>query len=287
MSRRFLIVAILLSMLSIDGSAQTGQDSQKVVTSKWSLMMGPGRYVNHYLTDHEYTGQVVGIKIEHGAFYRRSEHMSWNLDVAFMSSPYFNVMAGDFLTNPAGSAFIGMQNINLTYGTHYNWSISDRLDLRLGANFDFYSGINNSHPNGINNAQNFDIQTQLQASTGLRYGWYFNKFGIALYGTLDVPLLGGMLVNSRYQGTSTDKNLLRGTIKHYVFSSLHNMQGYEYDLGVNFIFNGLTLSLSYESFTRMWHAYELQNVREFPFVKFGVSMDLESISRIVSRNRYF
>lgn len=284
---KFLISALMLLAFLPGAMAQQEEMKEKVVTNKWSFMTGSASFVNHYMTDQEYTGTVIGVGAEHGAFYKRAENLSWDYDISFITAPYFDVVPELALANPANTTFVGTYNLNTSYGTHYNWSLTDRLLIKAGGRFNLLTGIQNGRPNSINNALSFDFQTQLEASAGISYGFLFEKFGISIFGDIALPFMGFMLVDSKYQSSIQTENLLQGDINHIVFSSFHNLQGYEMEIGADFIFRNVTLSLSSEGFNRWWNAYGVQNYRRFSFFKIGLSVDLISRSRLTLGNRYF
>lgn len=287
MTRNIFISVLMFLIFLPCAIAQQEDVKEKIVTNKWSFMAGSMVFVNHYMTDQEYTGTSIGVMGEHGSFYKKSENLSWDYDMAFFTAPYFRLVPDLSLSNPAKTTFVASHNLNTSYGTHYNWAITDRLLLKAGGRFDILAAINNGRPNSINNAISVDFQTQLEASAGIRYGFSFDKFGVSLFGDLALPFIGFMLVNSKYQDILSTGQLLPGDIRHMVFSSFHNLQGYELEIGADLTFRNVTLSLSSEGMKRWWTAYELQNYRKFSFFKIGVSVDLISRSRLNSGNRYF
>lgn len=283
-----IFVSVLMFLAFLPGAmAQQNQTKEKVVTNKWSFMVGSANFVNHYMTDQEYTGSLIGIKGEHGALYRRSDNLSWDYDLSLITAPYISFIPDLALANPAKTTFVASYNMNSSYGTYYNWNITDRLSVKAGGRFDLLAGLQSGRPNSINNSISFDFQTQLEASAGIRYAFTFNKFGISFFGDLDLPFMGFMLVDSKFQSSIRDENLLPGDISHFIFSSFHNLQGYEMEVGVDFIFRNVTLSFSSESLNRWWTAYQVQNYRKFSLFKIGLSVDLISRSRLASGNRYF
>lgn len=287
MLKKSVIVLLLLSSLMIEASAQQDCQREKVVTNKWSFLNGEGTFANHYMTNQEYNGWTIGIKAEHGAFYKRSENLSWDYDLSFYTSPYFKVMPDFALANPAKTTYISHFGLNTAYGTHYHWNIGEHLSIKAGGFFDVLAGLNLGKPDSINNGMTVDLQTQLEASAGLRYNVEWWKLNVAFFWNIATPVMGFMLVDSKYQDFFKNENILPGNLNHFVFSSFHNMQGYDTEFGVDIIFKHLTLSISDDSQRRWWHAYGLQNYRLFSFAKIGVSVDLVSRSRKTSSNRYF
>lgn len=289
MIRKILISVVLAMSCIANMYAGHEGDREKIVTSRWSLVSGSATYANHYFADHEYAGSIIGLKMEHGAFYKRSENLSWDLDVSFLSAPYFESITDFALANPAQTTFVSLYNLFAEYGTYYNWNPVENLHIKAGGAFEIFSGLNMSLPNSINNMLDIDFQPQFKAAAGVRYGWDFDRFGIHLYADLKIPFMGFMTVGSRYQGI-TDiflSEFLTGTINHMVFSSFHNYSGYNLDMGIDFVFNKVTLTLANVGEKRWWNAYGLQNYRKYSMTKIGLSVDLISRSRLNSNNRYF
>lgn len=287
MLKRICIVALLMAAFLTDATAKQNGDEEKVVSNKISLLIGPGNYVDHYFSPHQYQGVLVGLKAEHGAFYKRSENLSWEFNTMFFSSPGHQMFSGIRLTNPSGSAYIAMNDIRFEYGTQYHWNLTDNFALRLGGSVDFMAGLSKSLPDGINNSADFDLQTQLKLAGGLKYGLTFNRFGLAIFADFAVPVVGGVYVCDKYEGPGKTPELTESSAKKFILSSFHNMKAYDAEVGIDFNFHALTFSVSAEKLCRKWHAYGIQNVRDFTFVKIGFGVDLVSVSRISSRNRYF
>lgn len=287
MLKRVCIVALLMTAFLTDAIAQQNEDREKVVSNKISLLLGPGNYVNQYFSPHQYHGVLVGLKAEHGAFYKRSENLSWDYSTMFFSSPGHHAFSETRLINPAGSAYIAMNDIRLEYGTHYHWNLTDNFAIKLGGSVDFMAGLNKSLPDGINNSVDFDLQTQFKLSGGLKYGLTFNRFALAVFGDISVPVVGGVYVSDKYEGPGKTTDVTASTVNHFILSSFHNMKAYDSEIGIDFTFHTMTFSVSAEKLCRKWHAYGVQNVRDFTFVKIGFGVDLVSISRISTRNRYF
>jgi hypothetical protein len=105
--------------------------------------------------------------------------------------------------------------------------------------------------------------------------------------------MGFASVGSKYEGSSMMLNnkipwkLLQPTINHMKFTSFHNLQGYDLDLGLDMEFNKFSLSMSVETNNKWWHAYDVQAYKKYTMFKLGISVDLVSRSRILTNNRYF
>lgn len=249
---------------------------RKPVTSKWSLMNGQALYANHYLNAQEYAGSVEGFEASHGRYYRKSEHLSWKLTMSHIRNMHRKMFGGG-LNNAANSSYISIQNYEADYAVFYNWIINDRLQLRAGGSFNIYGGFAFGDNNAVNNVVSADIQTQLMAQAQIRYGWDFKKFGLDLFANLSTPFMGLMVVDERYENfietiTKSDFNLKE--YGHLKFSSMHNLQGANFEMGIDFALRNLSISLAYEAKRRWWNAYELQNYRKYSLVKLGISVNL-------------
>ena len=277
------------SAMSEQVSSERSLCDRKPVTSKWSLLSGVAQYTNHYLNSQEYAGTVIGLEASHGRFYRRSEHLSWKLSMSHVRNMHRKLFGGG-LENAANTSYISIQNYEVDYAVFYNWLIKDRLQLRAGGSFNVYGGFMAGDDNAINNVIGVDLQTQFLAHAQIRYGWDFKKFGLDLYANLSTPFMGLMAVDERFEGffetiPSSDFNLKEHT--HLVFSSMHNLQGAKFEMGIDFAFRNLTLSFSRETNSRWWTAYELQNYRKYALTKLGISVNLFAQQNRKANKRQF
>lgn len=289
MSRRIFVSVVLA--LSCVMNMYAGQDEvrEKVVTSRWSFVSGSATYANHYFTNQEYNGEILGAKMEFGAFYKRSENLSWDFDASFVMSPYSKAIPDFALANPAKTTFVALYDFFAEYGTYYNWNPVENLHIKAGGAFEVLAGLNIAQPNSINNQVDVDFQPQFKAAAGIKYGWNFRKVGIHLYADLKIPFMGFMTASSKYQGITdaVQSEILPGSINHMKFSSFHNYSGYNLDMGVDFVFRKLTFTIANVGDNRWWNAYGVQNYRRFNLTKIGFSVDLVSRTRLNSNNRYF
>ena len=302
MKRLFLMLlmvagATFASAQATDTSVTEQQTTSEVllsgrnpVTSKWTYLSGTAKIASHYLNNQEYTTKaLVGIEASHGRFYRKSEHVMWKLTMSHVRSMNRQLFAFG-LSNAAHTSKISMQNYEIDYATFYNWVIADRLQLRAGGSFNLYGGFLKGDDNAVNNVITADLQTQLFAQAQIRYGWDFKKWGLDLYANVSMPFMGFMTVDERYEGIletlrPSDFNLKEHA--HFKFSSMHNLQGVNYELGIDFALRCLAISLSYESTNRWWHAYELQSYRKYSLFKMGISVELFGHKERKASNRQF
>lgn len=281
---------MMLLLSAYSAYAGGGVQKEKVVTTKWSFVTGDATVTNHYLSDQEYNGAILGIGTEFGSFYKRNENLSWKLDITYVSSPYSSHAPELSVSNPAGTSFYSMHNINADYGTYYNWNPAKNLFLKAGGSFNLVTGFTMGKPNHVNNMFDVDFQTQLQASAGVRYGWNFKKFGLFLQGDIALPFMGFAMSGSQYQGTTdtlVSSGILPGTVSILHFTSFHNLTGFNFDLELDFVFNKTTLFFAIESYNRWWNITGLQNYRVYSMNKIGLMVDLVARKRHNSDNRYF
>ena len=282
MKRVFLIS--LLMALSFSALAQQTEPAEKIVTSKWSLLFGSVSMADHYFTNQEYSGPMMGLSVEFGSFYKKNKNLSWELDMTYIGfgSP----------SNPAGTGTLKVYDGAFEYKTSYNWNPVKNLHLRAGGSFDLNLGAN-FDPNGINNVLELLFQPQIKAVAGIRYGWNFKKMNLNLYADFGLPIMGLATVGSKYEGNFVIINnflpqgMLKPAISHLHFTSFHNLQGYNLDLGLDLEFKHLTFSMSIDTNNKWWNAYDSQVYKNYTFLNLGFSVDLVSRSRLTSNNRYF
>lgn len=262
---------------------------RKPVTSKWSIISGDAEIANHYLSNQEYTGEIVGLEAKHGRFYTKSDHLSWQLTLTHLRRMHRELLGGG-LHNPAETSHISLQSYEADYAVYYNWLFFDGLQLRLGGSLNANAGFIFGADNAVNNILSIDFQTQLLAGAQVRYGWDFRKYGLDLYANIATPFMGFMGVDSRFE-TLVD-SAISGSFraredKHLLFSAPHNLQGVNFELGVDFALRNLTLTYSIESRNRWWHAYGLQNYRKYTLTKIGISVNLFAQQKYKSSDRHF
>lgn len=274
----------MLMALSFSALAQQTESTEKIVTSKWSLLVGSASIADHYFTNQEYSGPMMGLSVEFGSFYKKNKNLSWELDMTYigLGSP----------SNPAGTGTLKVYDGAIEYKTSYNWNPVKNLHLRAGGSFDLNLGAN-FDPNGINNVLELLFQPQIKAVAGIRYGWNFKKMNLNLYADLGLPVMGFATVGSKYEGNFVIINnflpqgMLKPAISHLHFTSFHNLQGYNLDLGLDLEFKHLTFSISIDTNNKWWNAYDSQAYKNYTFLNLGFSVDLVSRSRLTSNNRYF
>ena len=274
----------MLLALSFSALAQQTESTEKIVTSKLSLLIGSASIADHYFTNQEYSGPMMGLSVEFGSFYKKNKNLSWELDMTYigLGSP----------SNPAGTGTLKVYDGAIEYKTSYNWNPVKNLYLRAGGSFDLNLGAN-FDPKGIYNVLQLLFQPQIKAVAGIRYGWNFKKMNLNLYADLGLPVMGFATVGSKYEGNFVMINnflpqgMLKPAISHLHFTSFHNLQGYNLDLGLDLEFKHLTFSMSVDTNNKWWNAYDSQAYKNYTFFNLGFSVDLVSRSRLTSNNRYF
>lgn len=263
---------------------------RKPVTIKFSSISGDAEYANHYLNSQEYTGELTGFEGIFGRYYRKSDRLSWKLTLTHLRNMYRSSLQLGGLVNAANTSHISFQNYEADYAVFYNWLVKERLQLRVGGSFNFFGGFLMGDEYAINNILSVDLQTQFYAHAQVRYGWEFKKYGLDIYANIASPFMGMMVVDERYESSiesilTSDFNLKEHG--HLKLSSMHNLQGVNFEMGVDFAFRNYTFSMAYETKNRWWNAYELQNYRKHSLIKLGVSMNLFNQQNRKISERYF
>ena len=284
----FLMVAGAVYASAQDTSIKSLCEREPV-TTKWSLISGDAQFASHYLNSQEYSGEITGIEASHGRFYRKSDRLSWKLTMGHLRNMHRRLFDGG-LMNAANTSYMSVQSYDFDYAVFYNWLIKERLQLRVGGSFNLYGGFLFGDDNAVNNIISLDLQTQLYAQAQVRYGWDFKKYGLDLYANFATPFAGIMTVDERYEGffesiPTSDFNLKE--YSHLKFSSFNNLQGVNFEMGIDFALRNLILSMSYEIKNRWWTAYELHNYRKYSLVKLGVSVNLFAQQNRKASNRQF
>lgn len=263
---------------------------RKPVTSKWSLLSGTAAYANHYLSNHEYSGDMNGFEAIHGRYFRKSNHLSWRLTMTHLRTMYRQMLETGGLKNPAGTSIMSVQSYEVDYAVFYNWTLN-RLQLRAGGSLNLYGGYNACGGNSINNVLTIDFQSQIFGAAQIRYGWDLPKYGLDIYANVSTPLFGLMFVNSRYESfleSIPNSELSARGYKHLKFSSFHNLQALNLEMGVDFALrSNVSLCVGYGLYNRYWTAYELQDYRKNLMLKIGLSVDFISLPRRSASNRQF
>ena len=291
MKRLFLLFLMIAgaTYASAQSTSDISLSERKPVTTKLSLLTGEAKFTNHYLNTQEYTGEIQGFELSHGRFYRKSDRLSWKLTMATLRNMHRKLLGGG-LSNAANTSYISTQSYDVDYAVFYNWLIKERLQFRVGGSFNVYGGFMSGDGNAVNNVIGVDFQTQIFAQAQIRYGWDFKKFGLDLYANVATPFVGAMSVDEKHESfvesmVGSDFNLREH--RHFVLSSMHNLQGVNYEMGIDFALRNLNIALSFENKSRWWNAYELQNYRKYSILKLGVSVNLFAQQNRKASNRQF
>lgn len=289
---------IFLFLLTVAGTtfafaqedSTTATSNRKPVTSKIELMLGSAEYTNHSLNKQVYKGGITGFEATFGRFYRKSDSVSWELQLGCWHNIDNMLLGKTNLYNPAYTSSLTAKIYNAHYGAYYNWLIKERLQIRLGGYLDLNGGILIGDSHFVNNTASIELHGQVYASAQLRYGWDFEKWGLDLYANVATSLFG---IRSA-DGTFTDfAHMLAGgpfkttPYKHIVFSSFHNTVGIDYEIGIDFAMPRVSLSLAYGSYGLWWHDYGVQNIRDNKFFKLGISVAFVGMNRGKTANRHF
>ena len=281
---------MVMLLFATSSFAENDQPKEKIVTARWSLVSGDATVTDHYLSKQEYNGTTIGISMEFGSFYKKSENVSWDLDITGITSPYIEVVQLGTLSNPAKTSYYASHRVNADYGTYYNWNPVKNLNIKAGGCFDLLMGFTAGKPNHVNNSMDIDLQTQLKAAAGIRYGWDFKKWGLYLQAGVAVPFMGIATGGNEFSGALNElisSEILPGKQGAFHFTSFHNLSGCNTDLEIDFVFKKTTLFLKSEYHGRWWHFNGIQNYRIYSLSKIGLMVDLVARERHGSNRRFF
>lgn len=287
--KKLSVLTLLMLLFATQASAENDVQKEKVVTSSLSFIAGDATITDHYMSDQEYTGPIMGAGMKFGSFYKKSSNLSWDIDLTYLAASYTPYATDVCIGNPARTSFYDVKHLNADYGTYYNWNPIKNLHIKVGGSFDLLMGMILGQPNHINNAVDLDFQTQLKAAAGIQYGWYFKNFGISLQADIAVPFMGLALSSGKFEASydSFLGDILPGSMNPISFTSFHNLQGFNTEIEADFIFKKTTIFLSMEYNNRWWNMHEVQNYRKYSLTRIGIKLDLVSRNRVNSNNKYF
>jgi hypothetical protein len=290
MIKRLTVFALLL-LGAVNAFAENDAYNERVISSSVYVTSGDAVIANHYLSNQEYSGEISGGGARFSAMYKKSSRLSWDLDINYLNSNYSPTAENVSISNPAHTSFYSVLAVDADYGTYYNWNPVKNLSIKAGGSLDLVMGMTTGVPNHINNAADFDFQTQLKASVGIRYGWYIkNKVGIFLQANVETPFIGFTLAGSKYE-SSTDAvfedEILPGSLQPFCFTSMHNLTGFNADVEAELILKKTTIFFAMEWNHRCWNLYDVQNVRNFNMSRIGLKIDIAARNRVNTNNRFF
>ena len=277
-----------LTTLQVGDSEPVTSDKTPVTTS-WSFLVGEANYANHYLDLLEHTGEVTGLEYLRIRNSVKYDNISYRFSFVHLRNMHRPLMGGG-LENFTQTSVLSMQNYEFDYAVFYNWSFFDGLKVRAGGSLNAYGGFMYAEGNAINNVISVDMQAQACAAMQAKYGWDYEKYGLDVYAGFSFPLFGIMAADSQYDsamesigGTSFTNN----DVQHFKFTSMHNLQGVNFEMGAGFAFKRHTLTFAIQSRCRWWHANGLQNYRNNTLVKLGMSFNLFTYQNANTNNRQF
>lgn len=289
--RNLSLIALLAFLSTTYVMAEdNGEVKEKIVTSSWSLISADAVVANHYLSDQQHSGSMMGLGMKFGSMYKKSENLSWDIDINYMMAPYVAILPDASLSNAAKTSFYSMHTFDADYGTYYNWNPVKNLYIKAGGCFDFLFGFTGANPEYVNNSIDVDLQAQFKAAAGIRYGWQFKKIGLFLQADVAVPFMGMALCGNSYQSgfeSLLPSEILQTSVRTMHLTSFHNLTGYNAEFELDLEFRHTTLFMTIEFNNRWWNMNNLQNYRLYTISKTGIKVDLVSRSRRDSKNRYF
>jgi hypothetical protein len=147
-------------------------------------------------------------------------------------------------------------------------------------------------PDHINNMMDFDLQTQLKACAGIKYEYFFNKFGLSAQAEFAAPFMGVALSSTPYESSvdylvSEDSDVLVGTGSPFCFTSFHNLKGFNADIEIDVVFKKFTLFYSHNYNYRTWNLRGVSNYRNYALGRLGIKLELVSINLLKTGNKSF
>lgn len=260
----------------------------KPLTARWSALLGKSKYANHYLSNHEYSGFTWGVEMELGRMYKRSNNLSWELNINHLRAT--DGMYNKPLQNPANTNSVSLKSCGVNYATHYNWLVGEGWMFKVGGFLDFYGDFAAQQRVAMNNANSIGGTLQVYASGGVSYKANFKNWGLRVYGNIAVPAFGLLLADTIYEGgfsSLVNQSLVKRYDNHFVGTTLHNYQGVNGELGLDFETSKVTVTLAYETMNRWWYATKVQNYRKSSFFKLGFGVNLFQRQCDKLSNRYF
>ena len=111
-----------------------------------------------------------------------------------------------------------------------------------------------------------------------------------IYANAATPIIGARTADGTFMDFAHHK--VPGQVKvtpykHFVFSSMHNTLGVDWEMGIDFAMPRISLTLAYCQNALFWHDYGVQNTRNNNFFKLGVSVNLVGMHRGKTANRNF
>ncbi len=297
-----LLLSLSLIFLLAGSVVGYAQDKEKVVSASFSMLSGSAMILDEYLIDQAYTGDISAYQLKFGAMYKKNNNLTWDLYGRLYDGPKGKEGISDKfsqkgLMNPSRTTGIILKAISAGYGTYYNWSFADKLQVKAGGLLDFYGGLKEGYPSSVNNAANFEGQLMLKAAGGIKYGWDFKKnWGLNLYANLSLPVFGvfiadhkseAALLGSVFKMVAGEGAFVTSEFKHTFFGFYHNYQAVDYELGIEFVFKPLSFGISYVQNDKWWNVYDLQNIRKYGLLSLNIGVDLVSRSKYKSSNKYF
>lgn len=214
--------------------------------NRWAVNVGEMAITDHFLSNQEYKGLVLGIEATHSNFYKGTDStVSWQV---------YDYWRYGRLINSSYSAMIEYIGGNAGFASHYNWQPIKGLRLMAGGSIDIYGALKNQSRN-VNNPSSSDIQVNLMASVGAQYKLSWKRWALSFDYMASTPLIGGMFIpemGQSYYEIYTNLPSALNDVTH--FTSLHNRQGVRGNLSINFNLPTVTLFLGMTHNHQWWHA---------------------------------
>ena len=290
-------VLLLFAVCITTSLSASAQEKETVVTGSISLMVPADvQVLDEFISDQLYTGETVftGLNVRLGAFYRKHDNLSWDIYYTHFGRAKWvdNLNQFKSLKNPANSQYLKFNSYTAGYGTYYHWQFGRKLMIKAGGMFDVYGALKQAVPDGVNNALNIDGQIMLKAHGAVKYGWDFKKWGLDIYGRISLPVVGLIAADHPSESSLSmilprDYSVIYPDYRHLFLASYHNYMSLDYELGLDFVLKNATLTFGFGNSSKWWNIYDIQNIRDLGYLRFGVAFDIVPRGKFQSPNTNF
>ncbi|MGN1210781.1 MAG: hypothetical protein ACI4TM_03790 [Candidatus Cryptobacteroides sp.] len=268
------VLAVALLLLS-PSFAAGGQE--RTTVNSWALSFSSLRIADHSLSNLQYAGLLVCVNGRHGAFYRSSDRLSWEISDRFGVAPS--------MINTAKTNLVDLYCLNLGFGTYWNTDPERRFRFKAGCVAEASGGWKNS-PKFMNNSLSVDGRLMLSAAAGAGFFFRMGKCGCTVGWDGTVPLAGVMFVPGKGL-TASEVAWKNAWGDSFHFASLHNCQGVKGCLRADFMLGFVDLRIAFLHDHLWWNASGVQFYSKEFGVQVGIVAELSMHGRTGVGRKYF
>lgn len=269
-------IVVVVAVLSLLPHSFGAGGQERTTVNSWALSLSSLRIADHSLSDLQYRGLLVCVNGRHGAFYRGSDRLSWEISDRFGMAP--------MLVNTARTNLLDMYCLNLGFGTYWNTNPDKRFRFKAGCIAEASGGWKNS-PKFMNNSLSVDGRLMLSAAVGAGFFFRMGKRGCRIGWDGSVPLAGVMFVPVAGMTVSEVawKNAWSGS---FHFASIHNCQGVKGSLKADFMLGFADLRIAFLHDHLWWNASGVQFYSKEFGVQAGIVVELSMHGRTGEGRKY-